>query len=570
MQSDKGESSLDALGPRFAAEIQCLVSRAPVDGPSGERHRVQGGVVQPSRIGKILALVSAVGLISSFAFGATITGKVTGPDGSPFRAAYVQARNSKTRVTVIVLSGNDGRYRIENLPAGDYQVRAKAIGYRADPMSGIVLAANQNASFDWTLQKQMVRWDEIPIIQGIDLFPAGAGKDKFSRCGSSCHGFQQFINVRRDENGWREVLKDQMSTRIGGGVVYSVVKNDQDVNELAAYASKIFGTGSEALPESPADVPGYADWMKQFSDDALRIVYVMYEMPPGRMTWDANPDKDGNVWCPYFGTVNGVGRLNPDTGELKEYLWESQQPRVGTRSAQMTRDGVSAWVVEEGGTLVKVDVKTGKQTKYKGPGKTMNTVREDPNGILWVSGSPFSYRFDPKTGTYTELKDVPNTYGANLDKAGNIWFDEASGQGRIFKVEYKTGKVTTWTPPPQPGSRRRFQVDSNGIGWLAQYDRGQIVRLDTETGAFKEYQLPGEQPTPYPIGIDANNQVWYASGIMDTVGRLDPVTGKITEYPPPAVGNGMRELNTDPKGRMWFASPGNNTVGYIYLANEAK
>ena len=75
------------------------------------------------------------------------------------------------------------------------------------------------------------------------------------------------------------------------------------------------------------------------------------------MTWDANPDKDGNVWCPYFGTVNGVGRLNPETGELQEYLWESQSPRVGTRSVQMTHDGVSAWVVEEGGTLVKVDVK---------------------------------------------------------------------------------------------------------------------------------------------------------------------------------------------------------------------
>jgi|HubBroStandDraft_3_1064219.scaffolds.fasta_scaffold34198_2 virginiamycin B lyase len=522
--------------------------------------------MQPLRIRTILGLVGAVGLISSMAFGATITGKVTGPDGAPFRAAFVQARNAKTRVTVIVLSGNDGTYRVENLPAGNYQVQARSVGYRSDAKSGIFLAANQNATFDWTLQKQMVHWDEIPIIQGINLFPEGPGKEKFSRCGSSCHGFEQFINVRRDENGWRAALKDMMSTRIGGGVVYGTIKNDQDVNELAAYAAKIFGTGPGALPESPADLPGYVDWMKQFSDDALKIVYVMYEMPPGRMTWDANPDKDGNIWCPYFGTVNGVGRLNPDTGELQEYLWESQSPRVGTRSVQMTRDGVSAWVVEEGGTLVKVDVKSGKQTKYKGPGKSMNTVREDPNGILWVSGSPFSYRFDPKTGVYAEVKDAPNTYGANLDRAGNIWFDEVGGQGRIFKLDYKTEKVTTWTPPPQPGSRRRFQVDANGIGWLAQYDRGQIVRLDTETGAFKEYQLPGEQPSPYPIGIDTSNQVWYASGIMDTVGRLDPATGKITEYPAPAVGNGMRELNNDPKGRMWFASPGNNTVGYMFLA----
>jgi virginiamycin B lyase len=518
------------------------------------------------RFSKTLAFLIPALVVSSLARAATISGKVTGPDGAPFRAAFVEARNAKTHITVIVLSGSDGAYRVDNLPAGDYRVRARAVGYRSDSKSGLVLSANQNATADWTMQKQMVHWDEIPIIQGIDLFPEGPGKEKFSRCGSSCHGFERFINVRRDENGWRDAIKDQMSTRIGGSVVSSIVKNDNDVNELAAYASKIFGTGNSALPESPAALPGYVDWMKQFSDEALKIVYVLYEMPPGRMTWDANPDKDGNIWCPYFGTVNGAGRLNPDTGELMEYLWESQSPRVGTRSVIMTHDGVSAWVVEEGGTLVKVDVKTGKQTKYKGPGKTMNTVREDPNGILWVSGTPYSYRFDPKTGVYTEIKDAPATYGANLDRAGNLWFDEAAGQGRIFKVDYKTSKVTTWTPPPQPGSRRRFQMDANGTGWLAQYDRGQIVRLDTETGTFKEYQLPGEQPTPYPVGIDANHQVWYASGIMDTVGRLDPATGKITEYPAPMVGNGMRELNNDPKGRMWFASPGNNTVGYMYLA----
>ena len=110
----------------------------------------------------------------------------------------------------------------------------------------------------------------------------------------------------------------------------------------------------------------------------------------------------------------------------------------------------------------------------------------------------------------------------------------------------------TWTPPPQPGSRRRFQVDANGIGWLAQYDRGQIVRLDTETGAFKEYQLPGEQPTPYPIGIDTNNQVWYASGIMDTVGRLDPTTGKVTEWQTPS----------GPKAQPYGISTINDVIWY--------
>src|SRR5579862_6742292 len=101
--------------------------------------------MQALRTLKVLGLVSAMGLLSSLAFGATIAGKITGPDGAPFRAAFVQARNAKTRVTVIVLSDKNGQYRIENLPAGNYQVQARSIGYRSDPRSGIFLSASQNA-----------------------------------------------------------------------------------------------------------------------------------------------------------------------------------------------------------------------------------------------------------------------------------------------------------------------------------------------------------------------------------------------------------------------------------------
>src|ERR1700737_2203252 len=122
--------------------------------------------MQPFKLRNILGLVSAIVISASFAYAATISGTVTGPDGAPFRAAFVQARNAKTKITVMVLSDNKGRYHIENLPAGDYQVQARTIGYRSDSKTGIVLSANQNASFDWKLQNQMVQWDAIRLIQG--------------------------------------------------------------------------------------------------------------------------------------------------------------------------------------------------------------------------------------------------------------------------------------------------------------------------------------------------------------------------------------------------------------------
>src|SRR5579862_7947697 len=108
------------------------------------------------------SIASLFGLLIAFLFAipaghaATVSGSVKSPDGTPFRGAFVQAQNSSTHVLVSVLTDKDGRYRIENLPAGKYQVQVKATGFRGDPRSDVNLAAEQNASFDFALQKGMV------------------------------------------------------------------------------------------------------------------------------------------------------------------------------------------------------------------------------------------------------------------------------------------------------------------------------------------------------------------------------------------------------------------------------
>ena len=88
------------------------------------------------RILKILALMSATIFLAAFAHGATITGTVKGPDGAPFKGAFVEAQNTKTKITVNVLSHKDGAiesriYRRENTscgfaPSGIRPIRARA------------------------------------------------------------------------------------------------------------------------------------------------------------------------------------------------------------------------------------------------------------------------------------------------------------------------------------------------------------------------------------------------------------------------------------------------------------
>src|SRR5262252_8525282 len=113
-----------------------------------------------------LAVCGVLGCLASLpATAATISGTVSGPDGKPLRAAFVQARHAGLKMTVSVLSDNGGKYVIENLPAGDYRIAIRAIGYKADPRSGIKLSADQDAAYDFKLATTPVRWTEISQLQ---------------------------------------------------------------------------------------------------------------------------------------------------------------------------------------------------------------------------------------------------------------------------------------------------------------------------------------------------------------------------------------------------------------------
>jgi hypothetical protein len=67
--------------------------------------------------------------------------------------AFVQAQNMQTRMTFMALSDLQGRYRVEKVPAGEYRVGIKTLGFRADAQSGVKLTADQNGSLDFSLQK---------------------------------------------------------------------------------------------------------------------------------------------------------------------------------------------------------------------------------------------------------------------------------------------------------------------------------------------------------------------------------------------------------------------------------
>jgi virginiamycin B lyase len=524
---------------------------------------------------KFIGLSAAILALAAVAGAASVTGTVNGPDGTPFRGAFVQAQNSSTHVLVSVLTGKDGRYRIENLPAGKYQLQVKAVGYRSDPRTDVSVTPEQNAPVDFALQPGMVRWSDLSQYQGEVLFPEAKGKDLLvGRC-FACHGFQsRMASARRDEDGWRDrvaYMKDSMHFFLGGvGAPF----NDQNAEDVATYINSLFGTES-VLPKSPSEIPKYKELVRSFDDDAMKIVYVEYELPgPSRMPWSAFPDKDGNYWMPYYGNANKIGRLDPRTGEVQEY----PVPNQGTaaiHSAVPAPDG-SVWLTEQGSNkLGRWDPATRTITEYQDAyiagkegtvaGGSKHTLRIDAQGRVWATGGPLTV-FDPKTREFTQIKEVPSAYGLALDKSGNCWFAEFVPNGKIGRAAAKTLKVTKWQPPTPDARPRRIQIDKDGSVWFAEFQAGKIGHFDPKTEKFQEFALPGPEATPYALEIAGNGTLWYSSEHLDVIGNLDPKSGHVTEYPFPQAENTMREFYLDAQGRMWFGTPANNKVGYFYLA----
>jgi virginiamycin B lyase len=525
---------------------------------------------------------------------ATITGTVQGAEGTPFQGAFVEARNAKTRITVIVLSGTDGRYEIENLPAGEYRLQIRAVGYRAEPRDAVTLAATQKASYNFQLKNDTVRWTDVSLYQAKQLWPASPAKDQFFKTCSTCHGFQTRIApFTRDVEGWRDRIEYMRHA-----MHFSLASfTDQQAAEMSSYFASLYGP-EPVLPKSPADMPGYKDTLRPISSEALNIVYVEYPMPgPDRMPFSAAPAKDGFVWIPNFGSANKISRLDPKTGVMQDFT----VPHVGTaaiHSAVPGPDG-SVWLIESGANILgQWDPRTQKITEFQdyylpgkegtGEGGSKHTTRVAPDGSVWSSGAPLT-KFDPETRKFTRFEDVIFTYDVKPDKNGDVWFTtfgpnarygrdsaaqkltpEQSPQNKIGKVDGKTMKVSQWILPTANSLPRRMEIAPDGMIWVGEYNGGNMARFDPKTQTFKEFPLPGPDPTPYAMGFDAEGYLWYNSHRMDVLGRMDTKTGKVIEYPFPHSEIAMREFFRDAQGRMWYGSNPNNVVGYFYLAKKGK
>ena len=303
----------------------------------------------------------------------------------------------------------------------------------------------------------------------------------------------------------------------------------------------------------------------------LKVMIREWAVPTkGAHPHDPAVGPDGSLWFTEQ-MANKLGRLNPTTGEFREYpLAEGKNP--GPHGLVADSEGDIWFTANLGGYIGKLNPQTGKITEYKMPiekADDPHTAVFDRNGILWftVQGGNMVGRLNPKTGKI-ELKEVPTEsalpYGIQINSKGVPIFCEL-GTNKMGSIDPRTLAITEYTLPAS-ARPRRLAIAADDTVYFTDFRSGYLGVLNTTTGAVQMYGSPGgAESNPYGITITPDGMVWYSeSGVKpNTIVRFDPKTETFARANIPSGGGVVPNMAATRDGRVYIACSGVDKVGAV-------
>src|SRR5438876_4084893 len=533
------------------------------------------------------AIQRAGGAVSpSWAGMAPSSGAVDAP--KPFKAAQVHIMNTEKNVLFMVYTSG-GRYRAVNLFPGKYEITVRKPGFAADPKT-VVVAANGAETVNFSLREQAAypirqgefgfttqRAGEVKLVSYDELYPKGPGRVVFEKTCLYCHGNNFFPIKQFAEPQWSHYI-DYMLGKDNdrGAMVPPGTLNDKERALLLAYLAQNFGPQSERRGlKSDTDFP--------LDEAALgKAMYVEYYLPldqridagnKQRRTQEPHFDADGNVWYTDRSVPNRIGRVDPRTAEIKD--WMMPDPKADPHGLTVDRNGHVFWAETAGFSLGRLDPKTGSITRYpmdstgrsKGRGHTPAVDSKDNVWFSVIVGDMIG-KWDRQTGKSVVWK-VPTQgaapYGIDLDRDDNVWFAEFR-RCKIGKFDPRTEKFTEYVVPSQPCTIRRLGVDSRGMVWYGDFSNGKIGRIDPASGQIVQYDIPMPFSEPYDVWADREDAIWISDGGQGgALIRFDQRAKKFTYYPTPQITD-QPKLAITRDGAIWYTprSSLKAAVGVLY------
>jgi virginiamycin B lyase len=493
-----------------------------------------------------------------------------------FQAAQVHLLNTDKNVLFMVWTAG-GRYRAINLLPGRYEVTVKKAGFAADPQT-VELAAGEPKTLDFTLREAAVspvRQGEfgftssvsgnVKLVSYDELYPPEPGRALLEKQCMYCHGRNFFPVKQYPEPTWNTFIDVMLGVGAAadrGAMIAPGALSAQDRTSILAYLVKHFGPGTERRGlRMDAQFP--------LDEAALgTAMYVEYYLPldkqidagnKQRRTQQPHFDAQGNVWYTDRSVPNRIGRVDPRTGEIKD--WMMPDPKGDPHGLTVDKDGQVFWAETVGFHLGRLDPATGSMIRYpmdstgqrKGRGHSPVT---DSKQNVWftVIGGDMLGKWDRQTGKSTVWK-VPTAgaapYGIAIDRDDNVWFTEFR-RCKIGKFEPKTEKFTEYEAPTQPCTIRRLGIDSAGVVWYGGFNNGKLGRLDPRTGTITEIDVPMPYSEPYDVWPDRQDNIWISDGGQGgALIRFDPRARTFTYYPTPQITD-QPKLAITREGAVWY------------------
>jgi len=132
-------------------------------------------------------------------FDGSVAGVVKTASGQTLPGAYVKLYNPEKRLTFMLVSQEQGRYTMNNLPPGNYTVQGIGNGFQSKPLP-VALTAGKPATADvsltdvqaevpngWVRSPGRVAGNELDFQLDPPKLPEGAGKEIMEQKCTQCH-----------------------------------------------------------------------------------------------------------------------------------------------------------------------------------------------------------------------------------------------------------------------------------------------------------------------------------------------------------------------------------------------
>jgi len=480
-----------------------------------------------------------------------LSGLVSSAEEGPMEGVLVSAQRDGSPITITVVSGADGRFSFPaaKLGSGHYALRIRAVGYELDGPQSADLAPPQTASVDLKLRKAHDLAAQLTNTEWFMSMPGTAEQKRpLIEC-MSCHTFERIVRSKLNADEFMPVLK-RMQNYANNTTMAKVQprKVERDFPEerarrLAEYLATVNLSKTPAWSYELKTLP-------RPKGRATRAVITEYDMPRKTIApHDVRLDAQGTVWYSNF-VENFLGRLDPKTGEHREYAYPELKPGFPTGALALEPDRDGNWwlgMMFQSG-LAKFDVNTETFRLFPvQPELNTDTSQQSllmplnwhVDGKVWTNDvfRQGVLRLDVASGKYEffdPFKYLPkgrthSPYGMASDAENNLYFMDF-GDENVGRVDAKTGLATIYRTPTPHSRPRRTMLDDQGRLWFAEFAADKIAMFDLKTDKITEWDVPTPHTYSYDVFHDKNGQLWSGSMASDRVLRFDPVGKSSVEY----------------------------------------